>query len=329
MSSKRKSRAPSSYSKKSKQDPSTAAAPAPQKKNTAVYITNLPRDVTFDELESVISKYGLIAEDISTGKKRIKIYTDDDGTPKGDALVVFFRAESVALAVDMLDESRIRVDGKRMVDGHEVEIENPVIRVQPADMGYKVEKEAQPMQQRTAREKREILKSVQRLNKCVFLSLRIRHAPRLTGHSKLTDWDDDDAEQLSATNKRWNKIVILKHVFTLQELEEDLTAALDIKEDIRDGCEEIGPVTNVVLYDLEPDGVMSIKFRNEDDALDCVSKMDGRYFSGRQLEASIYDGRVRYQKSGKKHGDEDDKVEEERLARFGEWLEHDEADGDD
>ncbi|KAK9330692.1 hypothetical protein V1520DRAFT_369272 [Lipomyces starkeyi] len=311
MSGKRKSTAPSSYSKKSKQDPSTAAAPAPQKKNTAVYITNLPRDVTFDELESVISKYGLIAEDISTGKKRIKIYTDDDGTPKGDALVVFFRAESVALAVDMLDESRIRVDGKRMVDGHEVEIKNPVIRVQPADMGYKVEKEAQPMQQRTAREKREILKSVQRLN------------------NKLTDWDDDDAEQLSTTNKRWNKIVILKHVFTLQELEEDLTAALDIKEDIRDGCEEIGPVTNVVLYDLEPDGVMSIKFRNEDDALDCVSKMDGRYFSGRQLEASIYDGRVRYRKSGKKHGDEDDKVEEERLARFGEWLEHDEADGDD
>ncbi|KAK9314757.1 hypothetical protein V1522DRAFT_112439 [Lipomyces starkeyi] len=310
MSGKRKSTAPSSYSKKSKQDPSTAA-PAPQKKNTAVYITNLPRDVTFDELESVIAKYGLIAEDISTGKKRIKIYTDDDGTPKGDALVVFFRAESVALAVDMLDESRIRVDGKRMVDGHEVEIENPVIRVQPADMGYKVEKEAQPMQQRTAREKREILKSVQRLN------------------NKLTDWDDDDAEQLSTTNKRWNKIVILKHVFTLQELEEDLTAALDIKEDIRDGCEEIGPVTNVVLYDLEPDGVMSIKFRNEDDALDCVSKMDGRYFSGRQLEASIYDGRVRYRKSGKKHGDEDDKVEEERLARFGEWLEHDEADGDD
>ncbi|KAK9388644.1 hypothetical protein V1515DRAFT_578964 [Lipomyces mesembrius] len=312
MSGKRKSTAPSSYSKKSKQDPSNAAAGgAPQKKNTAVYITNLPRDVTFDELESVISKYGLIAEDISTGKKRIKIYTDDDGTPKGDALVVFFRAESVALAVDMLDESRIRFDGKRMVDGHEVEIENPVIRVQPADMGYKVEKEAQPMQQRTAREKREILKSVQRLN------------------NKLTDWDDDDdAEQQSTTNKRWNKIVILKHVFTLQELEDDLTAALDIKEDIRDGCEEIGPVTNVVLYDLEPDGVISVKFRNEDHALDCVSKMDGRYFSGRQLEASIYDGQVRYRKSGKKHGDEDDKVEEERLARFGEWLEHDEADGD-
>ncbi|KAK9353907.1 hypothetical protein V1523DRAFT_172091 [Lipomyces doorenjongii] len=312
MSGKRKATAASSYSKKSKQDPSNSTAVgAPQKKNTAVYITNLPRDVTFDELESVISKYGLIAEDISTGKKRIKIYTDDDGTPKGDALVVFFRAESVALAVDMLDESRIRFEGKRIVDGHEVEIENPVIRVQPADMGYKVEKEAQPMQQRTAREKREILKSVQRLN------------------NKLTDWDDDDAEQQSTTNKRWNKIVILKHVFTLQELEDDLTAALDIKEDIRDGCEEIGPVTNVVLYDLEPDGVMSIKFRNEDDALDCISKMDGRYFSGRQLEASIYDGQVRYRKSGKKHGDEDDKVEEERLARFGEWLEHDEADGDD
>ncbi|KAK9371126.1 hypothetical protein V1509DRAFT_606932 [Lipomyces kononenkoae] len=315
MSAKRKSVPPSSsYNKKPKPGASSDdATAAPQKKNTAVYITNLPRDITFEELESVISRYGLIAEDISTGKKRIKIYTDDNGTPKGDALVVFFRAESVALAVDMLDESKIRIDGKKTsIDGKEVEIENPVIRVQPADMDYKVEKEAQPIQQRTAREKREILKSVQRLN------------------NKLTDWDDDDVDQQYTTNKRWNKIVILKHVFSLQELEEDVTAALDIKQDIREGCEEIGPVSNVVLYDLEPDGVMSIKFRHEDDALECVRKMDSRYFSGRQLEASIYDGRVRYKKSGKKHGDEDDNVEEERLARFGEWLEeHDEAEDDD
>ncbi|KAJ8098374.1 hypothetical protein POJ06DRAFT_240083 [Lipomyces tetrasporus] len=309
MSGKRKSTARSSYSKKPRQDASSTAAP-PQKKNTAVYITNLPRDITFDELESIVGKYGLIAEDISTGKKRIKIYTDDDGTAKGDALVVFFRAESVALAVDMLDETKIRFDGKKTVDGLQVDIENPVIRVQPADMDYKVEKETQPIQQRTAREKREILKSVQRLN------------------NKLADWDDDEAEaqQRAAANKRWSKIVILKHVFTVQELADDVAAALDIKEDIREGCEEIGPVSNVVLYDLEPDGVISIKFKDEDDALECVSKMDGRYFSGRQLKASIYDGQVRYRKSGKKHGEEEGNVEEERLAKFGEWLEHEEGD---
>jgi HIV Tat-specific factor 1 len=49
--------------------------------------------------------------------------------------------------------------------------------------------------------------------------------------------------------------------------------------------------------------------------------MNGRYFSGRKIEAEIYDGKVRYKKSkGGTAGDEagDD---ETRLENFGAWLE--------
>ena len=37
--------------------------------------------------------------------------------------------------------------------------------------------------------------------------------------SKLADWDDDDPSILPDTSSRWDKVVILKHMFTLQELE--------------------------------------------------------------------------------------------------------------
>ena len=37
--------------------------------------------------------------------------------------------------------------------------------------------------------------------------------------SKLADWDDDDPSILPETSSRWDKVVILKHMFTLQELE--------------------------------------------------------------------------------------------------------------
>lgn len=37
--------------------------------------------------------------------------------------------------------------------------------------------------------------------------------------SKLADWDDDDPQTLQDTSSRWDKVVILKHMFTLQELE--------------------------------------------------------------------------------------------------------------
>ncbi|KAK9452980.1 hypothetical protein V1511DRAFT_513225 [Dipodascopsis uninucleata] len=267
------------------------------KKNTAVYLSNLPDDVTFEELEAVVSRYGLIAEDITTKKKRIKIYEDENGKPKGDALVVFFRPESVQLTVDMMDETDLRL-GKSDRKGK--------IRVQPADYNYKVEKDPQPMKERSIREKRDIIKSVQKLN------------------SKLADWDDGDIEEEKPRQKRWNKMVIFKHVFTLKELEDDISASLDIKEDIREGCEEIGEVTNVVLYDLEPEGIISVRFKNDQDALECVKRMDGRYFGGQQLEVSIYDGNQRFRKSDRKK--EDNQTEEERLQKFGEWLEND---GDD
>lgn len=37
--------------------------------------------------------------------------------------------------------------------------------------------------------------------------------------SKLADWDDDDPQAIQDTSSRWDKVVILKHMFTLQELE--------------------------------------------------------------------------------------------------------------
>lgn len=37
--------------------------------------------------------------------------------------------------------------------------------------------------------------------------------------SKLADWDDDDPSTLHDTSSKWDKVVILKHLFTLEELE--------------------------------------------------------------------------------------------------------------
>lgn len=88
--------------------------------------------------------------------------------------------------------------------------------------------------------------------------------------SKLADWDDDDPSALQETSSRWDKVVILKHMFTLDELAEDPAAMLDIKEDIREECGKLGDVTNVVLYDKETDGVASVRYSNPEAARACV-----------------------------------------------------------
>lgn len=59
-------------------------------------------------------------------------------------------------------------------------------------------------------------------------------------------------------------------MFTLKELEEDPAAMIELKQDVREECEKLGEVTNVVLFDGEEDGVMSVRFSDEQAALDCV-----------------------------------------------------------
>ena len=75
-------------------------------------------------------------------------------------------------------------------------------------------------------------------------------------------------------------------MFTPQELKDDTSRLLELMEDVREEAENLGDVTNVVLYDvssnlsrldvkltypqLEPEGVMTVKFRDPISAQACV-----------------------------------------------------------
>ena len=115
-------------------------------------------------------------------------------------------------------------------------------------------------------------------------------------------------------------------MFTLAELAEDPAAPLDIKEDIRSECEKIGPVTNVVLFDAEPEGVCSVRFGNAQAARECVRVMDGRHFSGMVVQARVADGAEKFRKRDAR-GVGGEGEEEERLEGFGKWLEEEGKEG--
>ncbi|KAJ2235880.1 hypothetical protein GGI13_008551, partial [Coemansia sp. RSA 455] len=89
--------------------------PHRQRENTSVYISGLPLDTTEEEVGEYFSQCGAILPDILTStypgsdnKPRIKLYRNSDDTLKGDALVTFFKAPSVQLAIGILDDSQFR-----------------------------------------------------------------------------------------------------------------------------------------------------------------------------------------------------------------------------
>ncbi|KAF6776141.1 hypothetical protein AHF37_04272 [Paragonimus kellicotti] len=72
-------------------------------KNTHVYVTGLPPEITEEEFLELMSKYGVVMNEPFVGKPRIKLYRDEHGKPKGDGRCCYVKVESVELALKILD----------------------------------------------------------------------------------------------------------------------------------------------------------------------------------------------------------------------------------
>ena len=224
------------------------AQPERKSKNTAIYVTGLPLDAEMDEIVERFSKCGLIEEDYE-GEPKVKMYARDDGTFSGEALVVYFKEESVMLAVNILDDAEFRIgESSTRMSVAKAEFENK--HETKAGGGDKPRKTV---------DKKRATKRIGKMQKCVsihyFLCQPLIGSIRM--YRKLGEWGDDDGfgpstteeDKSSAANKN-SRVVVLKHMFTLKELEEDAALLLDLKEDVREECETLGEVTNVILYDV-------------------------------------------------------------------------------
>ncbi|CAG8519302.1 6346_t:CDS:2, partial [Ambispora leptoticha] len=70
----------------------------------------------------------------------------------------------------------------------------------------------------------------------------------------------------------------------------------------------------------EPDGIVVIKFKEKISAEACVLKNNGRFFSGRRIEAEIYDGKQKFKKTTSR-ANETEEEEAARLEKYAKWLE--------
>ncbi|KAI9610292.1 hypothetical protein KEM48_002578 [Puccinia striiformis f. sp. tritici PST-130] len=270
------------------QNVESSTSKGPPQRNTAIYVSRLPLDTNPEELKECFSRAGLIL---------IKLYKDEStGTFNGTALIVFYKSESVDLAIRLFDDASLRLGPS----------EQDRMQVSRAEFSHKKSTNDNDQQNESNNHSNSTDQQQQKKKKRVAKK-------------------EESNKQLTA---RFNKIVILKHMFTLAELQEDPTLLIDLKEDVREECELLGEVTNVTLYDLEPDGIMSVKFKEPIAAQACILKMNKRFFAGRQVSAFLYDGKYRYKKSGPgtttnvSTNDTDNEIEEKkRLEEFAKYLE--------
>lgn len=240
-------------------------------KNTGVWVTGLPTDVTVGEVEEVFKKCGIIMDDMINGGPRIHLYHDaisgssasdnrDEAVGSNDqsafvsALIVYLREESVYLATTLLDSTEFR-------PGH-------ILHVEPA----------------TALNRSSPSASSPTIDKQMWKAKMEKMQSKLK-------WHDEGVERLKDIERQIlnESIVLLYNMFTTLQLDKDPGLLIDICEDVKEEVQRrIGVVKRVFL--LEDRQVVVVKLMSRHDACECVKLMNGRWYGGKRVKANIYDG---------------------------------------
>ncbi|XP_007462979.1 PREDICTED: HIV Tat-specific factor 1 [Lipotes vexillifer] len=224
-------------------------------RNTNVYVSGLPPDITVDEFIQIMSKFGIIMRDPQTEEFKVKLYKDNQGNLKGDGLCCYLKRESVDLALKLLDDDEIR--------------------------GYKLHVEVAKFQLKGEYD------ASKKKKKCRD------YKKKLSMQQKQLDWRPE--RRAGPSRMRHERVVIIRNMFHPIDFEDDPLVLNEIREDLRVECSKFGQVRRLLLFDRHPDGVASVSFRDPEEADYCIQTLNGRWFGGRQITAQVWDGTTDYQ----------------------------------
>jgi hypothetical protein len=131
-------------------------------------------------------------------------------------------------------------------------------------------------------------------------------------------WDEGDNGRITGGRKGL-RIIVLKHIFQLSDLDKDEDAFLhQLEQKVRTECEQWGVVEKITVFSKNHEGVIIVKFTQPTAASTAVTEFNGRELNGRQIEALFWDGVTDYTV----RNEEKEKEESERRQDdFGKWLE--------
>ncbi|GMT01470.1 hypothetical protein PENTCL1PPCAC_23644, partial [Pristionchus entomophagus] len=242
-----------------------------EEKVHAVYVSGLPLDIEEKEFTDIMTKCGVVASDARTRKPKIKLYRDEEGNVKGDGRVCYVRPESLELALSLLDESDLR--GKK-------------IHVERAHFEMKGDYDP--------KKKRKKLTAAQKKR---YMEQQNRHF----------EWRPEKPRNYRPVS---DCTVVIKGLFTLDEMNEDASRLFALKEELATSCAVYGTVKKVVVYDNNPSGVATVAFDSTDGSDQAVKMLNGRPVRGRTLEAGLWDGKTKYKM---------EETEEQAAKRLEAW----------
>lgn len=243
-------------------------------KSTKVYVSNLPSSITEETFVEFMAKCGMVENDIRTKKPKVKVYKTEEGVPKGDGLCSYIKPESVQLALTILDGS---------------ELEGKIVSVTRAKFELKGEYDPKLKPKKLTKKQLDKAKKAK---------------------ERMFEWVP---EKLKGERSKNEKTIVIKNMFTVEELDCDPGLILDFSNNIRSQCSKFGIVAKVTLYDKHPEGVCQVFFKEASEADMAVQMLDGRMFGQKVMDVKTWDGKTKYKTEESK---------EDEAARLAAWEKH-------
>ncbi|CAH8641505.1 unnamed protein product [Dicrocoelium dendriticum] len=250
-------------------------------KNTHIYVTGLPPDITEAAFYQLMSKYGVIMNEPFTDKPRIKLYKDEFGNPKGDGRCCYVKVESVDLALKLLD-------GMMYTPEHTLHAERAKFQPKGA---------FDPKKRRrlTLKEKKKLKEQ----------------------QESLFRWGIDTSKFVRGKKER---VIVLKNAFVEADFLHDVTLIPVVRDRLRAQCAKCGTVKKIVVHDANPLGAVTVTFSTPEEADTALGFLNNALFDypgpggPRQLAAERWDGKTNYAVK------EDKNVQLSRIHKWEEFL---------
>jgi len=247
-------------------------------KNTTVYVSNLPTNITDEEFIEFMTKCGVIMKDPRNGKPKTKLYKTDTGDIKGDGTCCYVKMESVDLAMNILDGWNLN---------------GLAVHVEKAKFQMKGEFDPSKKKRRlTSAQKKKFFERQQRM----------------------FEWTPEKPRNY---RPYCECTVVLKNMFSLEEIDTDSSSIIKLKSEIEQLCGRCGTVKKVTIYDSNLEGVVTVTFESVEHSDAAVLMLNRHIVSGRTISAELWNGKEKFKR---------EETQEERERRDSAWekfLDHD------
>jgi RNA-binding protein 23/39 len=244
--------------------------------DSRVYIGNLHVNITEEDLESVLSRFGRV--------ESVHIHRDEVGTSKGYAFGKFSRGEDAATAITKL--SGLELAGRAIKVGYVTDSGVGGERTKETGSGnWKLDDDEGSGMQMNAQSRVMLMAKLGQAAGIQMPNLPPAAAALMRPAAPVAP-PTVEPTKAPPVGGDPSPCFLIKNMFSLEE-ETGEDWDVEIKEDVTEECSKFGAVIHCYVERVKPGGFVYLKFASIQAATQAAHSLNGRWFAGKMITCTF------------------------------------------